>query len=92
MDGTAQKGACQGGETLKVQLTIDLNRILTPPGRDAFEQYFGHFPPNDLKARRALGKGRKALPQSDFDSMLAYLLKKTILEDDGRGRLFKVVG
>jgi hypothetical protein len=78
---------------MKVQLTIDLNRILTEPGRDAFEQYFGHFPPNEEKAIEALSKGEPdRITKEDFDSMLAYLVKKTILEDDGRGELFRVTG
>jgi hypothetical protein len=77
---------------MKVQLTIDLNRMLKPPGRAVFEEYFGAIVPDDEKARRALGKGKNPMSQSDFDSMLAYLVKKTILEDDGRRELFRVVG
>jgi hypothetical protein len=91
VDGTAQKGLGEGGKSMKVQLIIDLSRILTSPARDAFEQYFGAIIPDDDKARKALGKGKKPLSQQDFDSMLAYLVKKTMFEDDGRGELFKVI-
>lgn len=73
---------------MKVKMVMDLNRLFqSNSARNAFERYFTHFPPNDKKLRKELN-----IDQATLDSMLAYMVKKTILEDDGKLESVGIVG
>lgn len=72
---------------MRVQLTIDLDRLLRDKkARKAFEQFFTSFPPKADELAAALKMDRRAV-----NEMLGYVIVKTILDDDGTGRSYRVL-
>ncbi len=69
---------------MKIQLTVDLNKLFQKPYLDVWERYFGGKI-NEEQACADLG-----ITPEEFDSALAYMVKKA--KNDDIEQSMKVVG
>lgn len=73
---------------MRVKIILDLDLLMRPgKAKAAFEKYFAGILPKDEELVKETG-----LSKANVNEMIAYMVAKTRFEDDGKGKLYKVLG